>query len=116
MNDSVLAQIAALKEKTTPELREAWRELFGGEAPPFNRRYLEDRLTFRMQELAHGGLSERARRKLDRLVDEQEPKASRRCQQGRPIAGTELRREWQGTEHRVRVREDNFEYQGRPYK
>ena len=34
----------------------------------------------------------------------------------RPIAGTQLIREWQGVEHRVTVRADDFEYQGRPYK
>ena len=34
----------------------------------------------------------------------------------RPIAGTRLIREWQGVEHCVTVRDDDFEYQGRPYK
>ena len=34
----------------------------------------------------------------------------------RPIAGTQLIREWQGVEHCVTVRADDFEYQGRPYK
>ena len=33
-----------------------------------------------------------------------------------PIAGTRLIREWQGIEHAVTVRGDDFEYQGRPYK
>ncbi len=34
----------------------------------------------------------------------------------RPIAGTRLIREWQGVEHCVTVRADDFEYEGRPYK
>jgi len=34
----------------------------------------------------------------------------------RPIAGTRLIREYQGVEHCVTVREEDFEYQGRPYK
>jgi hypothetical protein len=33
-----------------------------------------------------------------------------------PIAGTRLIREWQGVEHSVTVRGNDFEYQGRPYK
>ena len=34
-----------------------------------------------------------------------------------PAAGTQLVREWQGTEHRVTVRDDGaFEYQGQPFK
>src|SRR5258705_9101044 len=34
----------------------------------------------------------------------------------RPIAGTKLIREYQGVEHCVTVRADDFEYLGRPYK
>ena len=34
----------------------------------------------------------------------------------RPIAGTNLIREWQGVEHCVTVRAEDFEYLGRPYK
>ena len=72
MSDTVLAQIAALKTKSTPELREMWRELFGREAPVLGRRYLEDRIAFRLQELRQGGISDRARRKLDALADHAE--------------------------------------------
>ena len=116
MSETVLARIATLREKTTPELREAWRELFGGEPPPFNRRYLEDRIVYQLQVLTHGGLSPAARAKLDRLVDELEPKTSRRRTQGRPIAGTQLRREWQGVEHVVTVLHDGgFDWRGRRY-
>jgi hypothetical protein len=116
MSDTVLAQIAALKSKSTPELRDMWRELFGREAPVLGRRYLEDRIAFRLQELRHGGLADRARRKLDALADQLEPKAARRRDPGRPIAGTQLRRQWRGIEHVVTVREHDFEYGGRPYR
>ena len=34
----------------------------------------------------------------------------------RPLTGTKLIREWQGIEHCVTVRADEFEYLGRPYK
>jgi hypothetical protein len=116
MSDTVLAQIAALKGKSTPELREMWRALFDKEAPVLGRRYLEDRLAFRIQELRFGGLSDRARRKLDALADQLEPKAARRRDPGRLLPGTELRRQWQGVEHVIRVREHDFEYNGRPYR
>jgi Protein of unknown function (DUF2924) len=53
---SVLARVAALKTTPTPELKAQWRELFGTEPPPFNRRYIESRLAYRIQELAFGGL------------------------------------------------------------
>jgi hypothetical protein len=32
------------------------------------------------------------------------------------MPGTRLIREWQGIEHCVTVRDEGFEYQGRPYK
>jgi Protein of unknown function (DUF2924) len=116
MSDTVLARIAALKGKSTPELRDMWKELFGREAPVLGRRYLEDRLAFRIQELRFGALSDRARRKLDALADQLDTKAPGRRDPGRPIAGTQLRRQWQGIEHVVTVREHDFEHQGRPYK
>jgi hypothetical protein len=116
MSDPVLAQIAGLKTKSTPELRDMWRELFGKEPPALARRYLEDQLAYQLQVLRYGGVSNRARRKLDALVDQLEPKAARRRDPGRPIAGTRLVREWKGAEHVVTVREQDFEYQGRPYR
>jgi hypothetical protein len=116
MTDTILAQIAALKAKSTPELRDMWRELFGKAPPALGRRYLEDRIAFRVQELHFGGLSDQARRKLDTLIDQLEPKAARRRDPGRPIAGTRLVREWKGTEHVVTVREHDFEYNGQRYK
>jgi hypothetical protein len=116
MSGTVLAQIAALKTKSTSQLRDMWRELFNTEPPVLGRRYLEDRIAYRVQELHFGGLSERARRKLHALADGLDPKAARRRDPGRPIAGTQLRREWKGIEHVVTVREHDFEYDGRPYK
>jgi hypothetical protein len=116
MSGTVLAQIAALTTKSTSELREMWRELFGQEPPVLGRRYLEDRVAYRIQELHFGGLSDRARRKLDALADALDPKTARRRDPGRPIAGTQLRRQWQGIEHVVTVREHDFEYDGRPYR
>ena len=116
MTDTILAQIAGLKAKSLPELREVWRELFDREPPVLGRRYLEDRLSYQLQVLHHGGLSDRARRKLDALVDQLDPKAARRRDPGRPIAGTQLRREWKGVAHVVTVRDHDFEYNGRPYK
>lgn len=115
MSESVLVQIAALKDKTTPQLLALWKELFDREAPRLGRRYLEDRLAFRLQELQLGALSDRGRRKLDALVDQVDPKARRRGPK-HLLPGTQLRRQWQDTEHVVTVREHDFEYKGRPYK
>ena len=116
MSETVLAQIAALKTKSTPKLRDMWRELFDRDPPVLGRRYLEDHLAYRVQELHFGGLSDRARRRLDALADQLEPKAVRRRDHRRPVAGTRLVREWHGIEHTVTVREHDFEYEGHPYR
>ncbi|HHB81070.1 MAG TPA: DUF2924 domain-containing protein, partial [Aliiroseovarius sp.] len=55
-HDPIPARIAALKTTPTPALRKQWAELFATTPPPFNRRYLESRLAYRIQELAYGGL------------------------------------------------------------
>ena len=118
MADPVLAQLAALKTAPVAGLKQKWRELFEGEPPPYNRRFLESRLAYRIQELAYGGLSPETLERLDALADELEGKGSKRRSslQNRPIAGTRLIREWRGVEHSVTVRQEDFEYQGRPYK
>ena len=119
MSDVVLAKLAALKTTPIPKLKEQWRELFGAEPPPYNRRFLENRLAYRIQELAYGGLKRETIERLNALaedLDGGDPKRRRQRANDRPIAGTRLIREWQGVEHCVTVRDNDFEYQGRPYK
>jgi Protein of unknown function (DUF2924) len=118
MPDPVLAQLAALKTAPIGDLRQKWRELFEREPPLYNRRYLESRLAYRIQELAFGGLKPETIERLEALADELEGRGGRRRRaiESRPIAGTRLIREWQGVEHCVTVRNEDFEYQGRPYK
>src|SRR5215213_9834710 len=116
MADSVLAQLAALKGASAPVLKAKWRTLFDREPPPYNRRFLESRLAYRIQELAYGGLKPETIERLDAIADELEGKTPkrRRNMQHRPIAGTRLIREWKDAEHCVTVRNEDFEYQGRP--
>ena len=117
--DTIPARLAALKTATTTELKTQWRALFDTEAPPFNRRYLESRLAYRIQELSYGGLKLETVRRLERLgeeLDGGDRRKSRVRADLRPIAGTRLIREWQGVEHVVTVSQDGFEWQGRPYK
>ena len=119
MNDPVLARLVALKTTPTPQLKEQWRQLFEGEPPAFNRRYLESRLAYRIQELAYGGLKPDTVRRLEKLGEEMDGgrvDVRKRPANDRPISGTRLIRDYQGVEHCVTVRDNDFEYQGRPYK
>lgn len=118
MTDTVLAQLAALKSAPAAILKAKWRELFDSEPPPYNRRFLESRLAYRIQELAYGGLKKETIERLRVLAKQYDGKPGTRPKRSDrlPIAGTRLIREWQGIEHCVTVRADDFEFQGRPYK
>jgi hypothetical protein len=119
MTDTVLARVAALKTTATPALKQQWRELFGQEPPPYNRRFLESRLAYRIQELAYGGLKKETIERLVALgeqLDGGNITVRRTRVDDRPIAGTRLIREWQGVEHCVTVLHDGYDYGGRPYK
>jgi hypothetical protein len=115
----VLGRLAALKTTATPELKQQWRTLFGTEPPPYNRRFLESRLAYRIQELAYGGLKPETIARLEALGEQFDGgKVTVRRMRGddRPIAGTQLIREYQGVEHVVTVTRDGYEYQGQPYQ
>jgi hypothetical protein len=119
MADPILAQLAALKGAPANVLKDKWRTLFDTEPPPYNRRFLESRLAYRIQELAYGGLKKETVERLRVLGKQYDGRPGERAKgrsQRLPIAGTRLIREWQGTEHAVTVRDADFEYRGRPYK
>jgi DUF2924 family protein len=119
MTNSVLAQLAALKGAPAATLKAKWRTLFDSEPPPYNRRFLESRLAYRIQELSYGGLKKETVERLRVLAKQYAGKPGGRAKTRSvrlPIAGTQMIREWQGVQHRVTVRGDDFEYEGRPYK
>jgi hypothetical protein len=115
----VLRQLTALQTATIADLRGQWRQLYGSEPPGLGRPYLQSRLAFRIQELAYGGLKPETIARLEALgerVDGGNVVLRRIRADGRPAAGTQLVREWQGVRHLVSVRADDFEFEGRPYK
>jgi hypothetical protein len=115
---SILKQVASLNLMDSAKLKSLWSDLFDEEAPPYNRRFLESRLAYRIQELAFGGLSSAAERQLANLgnaLQENRP-LRRQREHRRPITGTRLVREWQGVEHTVTVTANGYEYGGRPYR
>ena len=115
----VPGRLAALPGLPIGELKEQWRSLFGTEPPPYNRRFLESRLAYRIQELAYGGLKPETLARLEALGEQFDGRniTLRRIRyEQRPIAGTRLIREYQGVEHVVTVTRDGYEYQGRPYQ
>jgi len=119
MTDTIITKIAALKDTPTADLRTLWSKLFETEPPRQNRRFLESRLAYRIQELECGGLKPATIERLEALGEElsggKVPQRRIRVDQ-HPIAGTRLIREYQGVEHCATVTDSGFEFQGRPYK
>jgi len=109
----VLSRLAALNAAPIADLKRQWRELFGKEPPPFSRSYITSRLAYRIQELAYGGLKPET---VDRLVALGEQLDGGNRADSRPLPGTRLIREYEGVQHVVTVRADDFEFEGRPYR
>ena len=112
----VIGRLAEIRTMDIVALKAMWRELFAAEPPPYNRKFLESRLAYRVQELAYGGLKPETLKRLAALAEELEPSSGKRGADHRPIAGTRLMREWQGVEHTVTVLAHGYEWQGRPYQ
>lgn len=109
-------RIAALDTLTAPQLRDEWRRLYRGQPPRFSRDLLIRSLAYRLQELAHGGLSRATQRKLAALAKEMAQKGSVTVTADvRLRPGARLMREWRGKTHTVIVREDGFEFAGKVY-
>lgn len=117
--EPMIGRLAALPGMTMAELQATWRELNTSEPPRYNRRNLESRLAYRIQELAYGGLKAETRRRLEALAEEFEGENTAAKRASAPeqnlLVGTRLLREWQGIEHTVTVLDSGFEWEGRPY-
>src|SRR5215470_1220564 len=104
-------QIAELADRSTDELRIAWRQFHRAEPPQGLSRDLMIRgLANQLQERAAGGVSRALQRRLQLLMGEFEKGA--RCFHPAIVLkpGTSLVGRWRGHTHTVLVREDGFEY------
>ena len=135
MEASMLREIQRLRAMTVAQLQVRWRELYGEESRSRNRDFLWRRLAWRVQELQLGGLSDRARARINELA----PDAFIRAQVPRgavsetipiqdvtsrpktvrdarlPSVGTIIARRWRGKELRLHVLQDGYELDGVRY-
>jgi len=110
-------QIAELLDRSTPELRLAWRQLHRTGPPPgLSRDLLIRALVHQLQERAAGGASRALRRRLQTLVGEFAKRSASFDLDIVPKTGTILMRQWHGHAHTVLVREDGFDYDGQHYR
>jgi hypothetical protein len=137
MQQNLEKEVARFRQMTVIELRARYAELFGEPTGVTNKGWLCKRLAWRLQALAEGDLSERARRRASELACDADlrllPPRQQRAQslepgqtlaavmaQDRPDPrlpppGTVLLRKYRGESLQVKVLPEGFEYQGEGY-
>ena len=139
MEHSIQEQIEELGRMTVNQLRDKYREVFGEESRSNHKQYLFRRIAWRIQALAEGGLSDRARRRALEIANDADlrlraPKRTnsqdaklnsylsvsmrvpRALDPRLPPPGAWLEREFKGQRVAVKVRVDGFEFQGKIYR
>jgi len=127
MDSTVLKEIETLRRVSIAEVRVRFREVFGEEPHSRNKQALVRRLAWRLQALAEGGLSERARQRAFEIANDadvrvlpprgvMESLGAARFDRRIPLAGTMLSREYRDNTISVKVLASGFEYQGRQYR
>ena len=115
---TVVAQIARLPQLPMAEIKALWQKLFERDVPTRNRRFLEKRIAYKLQEVefrkVNPELLEQNRRRIEALIEaEQEKKPDKAF---RPLAGTVFTREYQGVDYHVLATADgNYEFDGRMF-
>jgi hypothetical protein len=130
------AEVAALRQLSAKELRQRFAELFGQPTNTGNKTWLIRRIAWRLQAIAEGDLSQRARQRAIELANDADlrlgppPGPRARAVNGPGVAtavapvgterdrrlpppGTILTRSYKGQTLQVLVRSDGFEFDGR---
>jgi Protein of unknown function (DUF2924) len=135
MKINVAKELATLEGMTVNELRAKYAQVFGEETRVGNKAWLVKRIIWRLQALAEGDLSERARRRAAELAQDADLRLSPPRQKqttpasvqknGKatalvnghlPLPGTILTRWYKGQTLSVQVLRHGFEYEGQVYK
>jgi len=110
-------RLAVLAGLSLADLRLEWRRLFRAEPPRMSRDIMIRAIAYRLQEIAHGGLSNVTQRRLMTLSNQLETAGRIAPLPGPRIKpGSRLVREWRGRTHTVCVTDDGFEFQGKTYR
>ena len=129
--------VAALGRMTVAQLREKYLEVFGEPSRSGNRDFLFKRVAWRVQSLAEGTLSERARRRAEELARDADirttlprppnhasadaktnalPAPKVTAHDRLPLPGTVLTRKYRGRQVEAKVLPNGFEYDGQVYR
>jgi hypothetical protein len=131
---NIVQEVATLERLSVGQLRQRFTELFGETTQASNRTWLVKRIAWRMQALAEGDLSERARRRAAELARDADlrlnpPRSKTTATTATPepvplpapvdprlpVPGTILTRPYKGQLMQVQVLTEGFAYAGRVY-
>ena len=134
MELNIVNEVATLQRLSVGQLRQRFAELFGETTKASNRTWLVKRILWRMQALAEGDLSERARRRAAELARDADLRLNPPQNKANtttpppqdvhvpapvdprlPPPGTILTRPYKGQLVQVQVLTDGFAYAGRVY-
>jgi hypothetical protein len=136
MHLNVGKEVAALQRMTVKELRGKYADVFGEETLANNKGWLVKRIAWRLQAMAEGGMSERARQRAAELANDADlrlspPKAKAgpalaehtriaalrvKGDDRLPLPGTVITRKYKGESLHVKVLPHGFEFEGEVYK
>jgi Protein of unknown function (DUF2924) len=134
MHVNVAKEVAALEAMTVAELRVRYAQVFGEKTRVSHKTWLVRRIAWRLQALAEGDLSERARCRAAELANDADlrlvpprsalaiptDKGSRAkrdaCDPRLPLPGQILRRLYKGRTLQVRILPQGFEFEGAVYR
>ena len=137
MEINVGKEVAGLERMTVGELRTKYAEVFGEATNAHHKQWLVRRIIWRMQALAGGELSERARQRAQELANDADlrvsaPKVTTRtpiastsraaatvgipADRRLPMPGTIITREYKGQSLQVVVLKQGFEFEGESFK
>ncbi len=139
VENAMRKEIDELSRMTVGKLREKYIQVFGEESRSNHKQFLFRRIAWRIQAVAEGGLSERARRRALEIANDADlriraPKTKfgsdisldRKVSVSRKVAsaldprlpppGTYLEREYKGRRVIVKVLVDGFEFDGEIYR
>jgi hypothetical protein len=137
VDTAVLMEIEKLRRASMADLREKYGEVFHEDTRCRHREHLFRRIAWRLQALAEGDLSERARGRAHQIAQDADLRKiaprdffslggeriqttpggrNRRQQDSRlPLPGTVLSRQWKGRTILVEVLATGFRYENRTY-
>jgi hypothetical protein len=136
MSKAIEHTIATLGRMTVTQLRDKYLAVFGEPSRSGNKDFLFKRIAWRIQSLAEGGLSERARRRAEELARDADirmtvprtpaavvdspartvTRSAPTVHDRLPIPGTVLTRKYRGKQVVVTVLPNGFEYDGQTYR